>query len=140
MVFRRSDGSLADHPVTNGREPRERVDSVATFMGQAFRTPAGSAQLLTLSSPSVLLLPERAWQFSETTPRVSADGMAQGALLLYGEGRVGLFGEAAMFSAQVAGLRRSPMGMNSPVASQNPQFLLNLFHWLSDLLDGTPER
>jgi hypothetical protein len=140
MVFRRSDSSLANHPVTNGREPSERVDSVATFMGQAFRIPPRAAQLLTLPSPSVLLLPERAWQFSETTPRVSADGLAQGALLLYGEGRVGLFGEAAMFSAQVDGLRRSPMGMNSPVASQNPQFLLNVFHWLSGLLDSTPER
>jgi hypothetical protein len=139
IIFRRSDGSLADHPVTNGRGPRERVDSVATFMGQAFRVPARAAQLLTLPTPT-LLLPERAWQFSETTPRIRADRMAQGALLLHGRGRVAVFGEAAMFSAQIDGRNRSPMGMNAPVASQNPQFLLNLMHWLSGLLDSAPER
>ncbi len=138
MIFRRSEGSLADHPVTNGREPRERVDSVATFMGQAFRVPARATQLLTLPTPSVLLLPERAWQFSETTPRIRADRMAQGALLRHGNGRVAVFGEAAMFSAQIDGRGRSPMGMNAPVASQNPQFLLNLMHWLSGLLDAAP--
>lgn len=140
MVFRRSDGSLGDHPVTNGREPRERVDSVATFMGQAFRVPRRSAQLLTLPSPSVLLLPVRAWQFSDSTPRMRADGLAQGALLRHGNGRVAVFGEAAMFSAQTDGQRRSPMGMNSPEAAENPQFLLNLMHWLSGILDGVPSR
>ena len=95
IVFRRSDGALADHPVTNGREPGERVDSVATFMGQAFRITARSAQLLTLPSPSVLLLPERAWQFPDSTPRLRADGLAQGAVLHHGRGRVAVFGEAA---------------------------------------------
>jgi hypothetical protein len=138
MIFRRSDGSLADHPVSNGREPRELVDSVATFMGQAFRVPPRATQLLTLPTPSVLLLPERAWEFSETTPTIRADGMAQGAVLRHGKGRVAVFGEAAMFSAQVDGRGGSPMGMNAPVASRNPQFLLNLMHWLSGLLDTAP--
>ena len=138
MVFRRSDGSLAGHPVTTGREPSETVDSVATFMGQAFRIPSHAAQLLTLPTPSVLLLPERAWHFSEATPRIRADHLAQGALLRHGAGRVAVFGEAAMFSAQVAGEERAPMGMNAPAASQNPQFLLNVMHWLSGLLDAPP--
>ena len=39
-----------------------------------------------------------------------------------------------MFSAQVSGNPRRPMGMNAPVAAQNPQFLLNVLHWLSGLL------
>jgi len=26
------------------------------------------------------------------------------------------------------------MGMNDPIAKQNPQFLLNVMHWLSGLL------
>ncbi len=140
MVFRRTDASLASHPVTEGRDPREQVDSVATFMGQAFRVPDHAAQLMTLSSPTVLLLPERAWEFSEKTPRIRADHMAQGALLTHGKGRVAVFGEAAMFSAQVDGRRRSPMGMNAPAAAQNPQFLLNVMHWLTDLLDPPSER
>jgi hypothetical protein len=36
-----------------------------------------------------------------------------------------------MFSAQVAGPQRNPMGMNHPSAPQNAQFLLNVMHWLS---------
>jgi hypothetical protein len=42
-----------------------------------------------------------------------------------------------MFSAQVSGAARRPMGMNDPTAAQNPQFLLNVMHWLTGLL---PER
>ncbi len=135
IVFRRSDGSLADHPITNGRAPPERVDSVASFTGQAFRATAPSDHLMTLPATTVLLLPERAWQFSESTRSIQAGGMLQGAVLRYGDGRVAAFGEAAMFSAQASGLTRTPMGMNAPVAAQNPQFLLNLLHWLSGLLD-----
>jgi len=51
-----------------------------------------------------------------------------------GEGRVAFFGEAAMFSAQLAGLPGQPMGMNNPAAAENVQFLLNVIHWLSGLL------
>jgi len=40
-----------------------------------------------------------------------------------------------MFSAQVAGAERSPMGMNATSAGENYQFLLNLMHWLSGVFD-----
>jgi hypothetical protein len=35
IIHRRSDGTLADHPIVRGRGPTERIDSVATFTGQA---------------------------------------------------------------------------------------------------------
>jgi hypothetical protein len=63
--------------------------------------------------------------------------MSHGALLTFGKGRVAVFGEAAMFTAQVSGEQRRPMGMNMPTAAQNPQFLLNVMRWLSGLL---PEK
>jgi hypothetical protein len=50
---------------------------------------------------------------------------------------VAVFGEAAMFTAQVSGANRRPMGMNDPGAPENAQFLLNVLHWLTGLL---PER
>jgi hypothetical protein len=40
-----------------------------------------------------------------------------------------------MFSAQLAGAERRPMGMNDPRAGQNPQFVLNVMHWLSGLIE-----
>ncbi|MDX2058274.1 MAG: DUF4350 domain-containing protein [Gemmatimonadales bacterium] len=132
--FRRSDGSLADHPITRGRDARERVDSVRSFTGQAFALPPGATGLLHLAPGSLVLVPTVAWQFSDSTPRVPADGMVQGAVLEFGAGRVAVFGEAAMFSAQVSGAARRPMGMNAPKAGQNPRFLLNVLHWLSGLL------
>ena len=51
-----------------------------------------------------------------------------------GAGRAAFFGEAAMFSAQVSGPNRNPMGMNAPSAEQNYQFVLNVLHWLTGLL------
>ncbi len=89
---------------------------------------------MTLGRNVVLLKPEIAWQFSQSTPRISAAGMFQGAAIRYGNGRVAVFGEAAMFSAQLAGPNRMPAGMNDPSAPQNAQFLLNVVHWLDGLL------
>jgi hypothetical protein len=130
----RKGGTLADHPITGGRNDAERVDSIVSFTGQAFRLDAPGAPLMTLGRGNVLLLPEVAWQFSRLTQRVPASGMLQGAALSYGRGRVTVFGEAAMFSAQLAGPDRAPVGMNDPAAPGNPQFLLNIAHWLDGIL------
>jgi hypothetical protein len=135
MRFVREDGSLAEHAIVRGRGAAERVDSVFAFTGQAFRLRGGGAPLLTLGHGSRVLLPEVAWQFSEATPRLDAGGLLQGAVLAHGRGRVAVFGEAAMFSAQRAGAQRQPMGMNNPRAPQNVQFLLNLMHWLTGVID-----
>lgn len=135
MRFARDDGSLADHVVTRGRGADERIDSVFAFTGQAFRVTAREAEpLMTLGGGMVLLMPEVAWQFSPLTPRIRADGMLQGVVVRHGRGRVAVFGEASMFSAQRAGPQRRPMGMNDPRAPQNVQFLLNVVHWLTGVL------
>jgi hypothetical protein len=110
------------------------VDSVTSFTGQALRLEAAGTPLMTLGHNIVLLMPQVAWQFSRLTPALSASGMLQGAVVQFGRGRVAVFGEAAMFSAQVAGPNRMPMGMNDPTAGQNVQFLLNVMHWLSGTL------
>jgi hypothetical protein len=136
LVFQVSDGSLADHPITRGRNITEHVQSVMTFGGQAFRTDVEADPLLILPRGTELLLPVTAGEFSEKTPRLPASGMLQGAVLKHGEGRVAFFGEAAMFTAQVSisGEERQLMGMNVPEAASNAQFLLNVMHWLSGLL------
>jgi len=136
LTFRRSDGSLREHSINVGRNPGERVSSVTTFTGQAFRPHPDTKlePLMVLGDDVELLLPEKAWEFSERTPRIAAAGWLQGAVLRLGKGRVAVFGEAAMFSAQISGSEKRPMGMNHPDASENARFLLNVFHWLSGLL------
>ena len=47
-----------------------------------------------------------------------------------GIGRVVMSGEAAMFTAQVAGPQQFRAGMNSPFAARNYRLLLNFIHWL----------
>jgi hypothetical protein len=135
MIFKRSDGTLAEHPVTKGRSAAETVDSVATFTGSAFRVDKGGEPLLIFGPGIVSFTPTNFWGFNADTPRIPVTGWYQGAVRHVGKGRVAVFGEAAMFSAQVDGPKRVPFGMNTPEAKQNPQFILNLFHWFSGLLD-----
>lgn len=131
MLFRLSDGSLKDHQITRGRTDAEKIESVATFTGSAFQVD-GDAQPLLVFGPSVVSVDGRIRD--KTAPRISVKGWYQGAVMRFGKGRLAVFGEAAMFSAQVAGPKRMPMGMNAPIAAGNPQFLLNLMHWLSGIL------
>ncbi len=137
LTFRRSDGSLAGGLIADGRNHDERVDFVTTFGGQAFRLdPVIEAEaLLILGDGYQLMLPEVAFEFSERTPRISAANLLQGALVRHGEGRLAVFGEAAMFSAQLAGPDRRPMGMNHPDARENYRYALNVMHWLSGTLN-----
>jgi len=133
-VFSLTDKTLVDHPILKGREKNENVDSVTSFTGSAFQLGKDAKPLMVFSENYVSLNPQVAWQFNETTERKEIKGWYQGATLKSGKGRVAVFGEAAMFSAQLGGPNKNPMGMNSPLAKQNAQFLLNVMHWLSGLL------
>jgi hypothetical protein len=134
ITFRRSDGTLGRSDVIEGRDSTERVDSVTAFTGQGFRLDPGvdADPLLTIPEQYTLFLPSVAWEFSDSTPQIPAAYLLQGALLRHGRGRVAVFGEAAMFSAQLAGPEERPMGMNHPSAGQNYRFALNVLRWLSE--------
>ncbi len=122
---------LIEGPITTGKNDNERVSSVRTFTGQAFGIPKAAVPIIVLDEQFELLLPKTAWEFAENTTVKPAAGLVQGACMETGKGRIAVFGEAAMFSAQIQ--RDSVrMGMNAPDAKQNPQFLLNIIHWLED--------
>ena len=76
-------------------------------------------------------MPQRAWELTKETAKVSIDRWFQGAVIRYGKGRIAVFGEAAAFTAQLSGPRKVKIGMNNPAAKQNYQFVLNIMHWLS---------
>lgn len=136
IIFSQSAKSLRDHPITRGRNERERVESVATFTGSAFQIDRGDPILIFVGKGAFAYTPKMfGTPPDENAPRVPIQGWLQGATLAVGNGRVAVFGEAAMFSAQLEGVLRNPMGMNAPIAAQNPQFLLNIIHWLSGLLE-----
>jgi hypothetical protein len=58
--------------------------------------------------------------------------MFQGAALSVGKGRVAVFGEAAMFTAQTDDADpKIKTGFSAPGAESNKQFALNVARWLA---------
>lgn len=125
ITYRRREGTLADDILTRG------IDSVISFTGQAFTGPADARPILRVPPGVTMLYPDTAWQFSAQTRRESATGRWQGAVREVGNGRVAVFGEAAMFSAQRAGPQGMPVGMNAPEAAQNVMLLRSVVEWLA---------
>ncbi len=127
IVFSRARGTLANGPLGDAEGA---IDSVVSFAGSAF--PAdGLTPLLLLGPDAVVFLPDVPWEIDSKTRRKAAAGWTQGGVKRVGKGRIAVFGEAAMFTAQVAGPARTPVGMNSPEAAQNARFVLRLMRWLA---------
>ena len=134
-TFRRYDSTLCMHVITSGRNNAEEVDSVISFTGQAFQPPETADPLMVFPDGYLLLMPDTAWSFNASTPVLDISGWSQGCVMKYGEGRLAVFGEAAMFTAQLAGNSQVRVGINSDMAPQNHQFLLNIIHWLDGILN-----
>jgi len=153
LTFSAADGSLGSHPVLRGREAGEEVRVVRSFTGQSLGVPLDATVLLALSPTAreaattddldaeAAALSASAAAGPAESRSVSVAGRAQGLALRFGQGRVMAFGEAAMFSAQVATLQgqNGPVtikaGMNVP-GTDNRQLALNVVHWLSGLLEA----
>ncbi|HBY60644.1 MAG TPA: hypothetical protein DEH78_12535 [Solibacterales bacterium] len=120
IVFRKAHGTVKEHAITEG------LPDIATFTGSAFQVEGPAEPLLVFGEGVVSIDP------SEPSKKAPVTGYWQGAVMRVGKGRVALFGEAAMFSAQLAGPGKTPMGMNAPAAKHNPRFLLNVMRWLTE--------
>ena len=134
-LFKTSDESLADHFLTKGRNSEEQVRRIATFAGSAFRCDEGFHPLLILGEGFRSWIPKEYNKFPPGTPNIDVSGWCQGGIMPYGKGRIAFFAEAAMFTAQVFANGRVKAGMNHPLGRDNARLLLNILHWLSDLLD-----
>lgn len=138
IVFSRRRRTLASHPVTDGLGGDDRVDSVATFYGHAFRAADSAwAPLMIFGSEIESMHPDGLWGIGDQTVRIPVGGWWQGAARSLGRGRVVVFGETGMAVAQRVGARSHPRGMNSPVGAQNARLILNAARWLVGVL---PER
>lgn len=136
LDFSRANGLLADHPITRGRDEKERVRTATTFAGQSLSIPPGAVSLLTLGTTAVEG-PSREFPAPDNLP---VAGRSQGLALTAGKGRVVILGEAGMFSAQVLTTREAGkeptvmrFGMNVP-GSDNVQLALNVLRWLAGAL------
>ena len=131
-IYSVKNNNLKMNKITRGRNQSEKIDSVATFTGQAFQIPKNAQPILVFDSNYIMRLPKTAWEFNDNTKQIEIAGFCQGAILKFGKGKVAVFGEAAMFTAQLSG--NNKFGLSAPEASQNLQFLLNIIHWLDGIL------
>ena len=133
--FNLQEGTLTECIITKGRDTTENVEQIATFVGQAFKIPHDATSILTFNKNYVNFLPDTAYVFNNETTRINAEGWSQGAYKKYGKGKIVVFGEAAMFTAQLQGPEKIKLGMNSVVAAENYQLLLNIIHWLDGKIE-----
>ncbi|MEM9328661.1 MAG: DUF4350 domain-containing protein [Bacteroidota bacterium] len=133
--FQRLTGTLPDNAITNGRNQMEKVRKIPVSEGQGFPIPEDATPILVFDKRSLMLMCDTAWQFNSNTEVINIEGWSQGAYKKVGKGRVVVFGEASLFSAQVQGPEKRKMGMNREDAQDNYKLLLNIIHWLDGRLD-----
>ena len=147
LDFTHENGLLGAHHILRGRSSSEVITHVRTFTGQSLGVPAGASILLRLSptardaaTPDDLDAEGMAAIGSDASARgkhsTSVAGRAQGLAISFGKGRVVVLGEAALLSAQMLRYndgREMKFGMNVP-GTDDRQFALNVFHWLSGVL------
>lgn len=133
-TFTRASGSLKENILTNGRNRHERIDSITIFAGHAFLPLRPVTKIIELTSDHTVYFPNPPGNFQDDTPFIDAAGLMHSVYFSQGKGRVVIVGEAAMFSAQLAGPEKFRMGMNEPAAKYNPQLLLNIIHYLDGIL------
>jgi len=123
--FTKDNGGLLSHEISEG------VEQVASFTGQAFTIPRKAEGIIRFPRGFISLRPDTAWRFNANTPRIDIEGQYQGAVMPWSKGKLAVFGEAAMFTTQLAGANKIKVGMNARGAEQNAPFLLNLVRWLN---------
>ncbi len=135
QYFTLDDRSLLASPVTTQRK-QFNVTKVQGFLGQGFSVPPDAIPVLQFTTPAVSWMPQKSWDINDNTPFFNATGLYQGALLEVGKGKLAVFGEAGMFTAQLVEDKDEvwKLGLNAESASQNEQFLINIMHWLAGKL------
>lgn len=136
-IFSRREKTLKAHPLLEGRNIDEKINWVATYYGSGFQLKDNTIKgLFSFNNPDVISYQTtEAWRMFPDTPTIPSNLLFQAAVFKKGKGRVAIIGEASLFSAQLVGKDKQPVGINFNNQNQNLQFVLNLFHWLSGAID-----
>ena len=140
-IFSRSNKRLPESPVTNGQYGKE-ISKLTSFTGSSFKIPEAAIPVISFQHNDRCLQPEIAWQFNDSTKTSELSPSHQGALMNYGKGKIAVFGEAAMFTAQtlIQDGNMFKVGFNSPAAPNNVQFVRNVLLWLSDGIETKSDQ
>ena len=121
-VFNQKNGGLTDDTLLNG------IDKIRTFGGSAFRIESEHRPLFVMHDDWTM----QRMEGNGLSAKENAKGLLQGAVMNFDKGKIAIFGEAAMFSAQRYGPGKKRMGFHARGAEDNQQFILNVFHWLAE--------
>jgi len=131
--FQKANKTLHSNVITNGRDSTEKIDSIVTFNGAAMKLSDDAKPILTFDNEWVHYLPHTAWEFKNIEP-TNINGYSQGAFRTLGNGKIVVFADGNMFSAQDTEWG-GKMGFIDPNAKYNYKLLLNIIHYLDGLLD-----
>lgn len=123
-------GKLNRHPIVDGALGIGPIEHFYAFGGQAIIPPEGAVNLLQIPREFEAILTFRLTDEFYSAPRIDAGGLSQGMAMVFGKGRVAIFGEAGGFTAQRID-DGEPFGLAHPDAGQNAQFALSTLRWLA---------
>ena len=131
LLFSRTNGLIGAHPITDGRDPSERVRAVATTTGESIEGPPATTVLLRLGATALDWLPPptgpsepavagvRDFNPCPTCTTRPAGGRSQAIALEVGRGRVVVVGEMGVLTDY------------SVREVDNRRFALNIVRWLA---------
>jgi uncharacterized protein (TIGR02246 family) len=131
-VFSLANSRLENSIITDGTLGT-KIERVVSFTGSSFTAPKEAIGVLKFQQGDTCLKPKIAWQFDEDTKALDISGSYQGAIMEYGKGKIAVFGEAAMFTAQSIQQngKTFKVGFNAAFAPQNVDFIRNVLYWLA---------
>lgn len=115
-------------PIIEGRTSSEKLNQIFFFYGQALKGPS-EADLFLQTGPDAKFGEE-----DSTNTHEPASFPAAALALKIQQGRLVVFGDGTVFTSKIDLKNNEPTGINRP-GSDNVQMALNVFHWLSGLLD-----
>ncbi|MBE8712153.1 DUF4350 domain-containing protein [Sphingobacterium hungaricum] len=133
-LFSASLGNLYASAVT--QHASRPVEQIRFWGSTGFIAPKEAEVITALTDAYKVYLPSKiedvTYPVASTVPYISGKGLANSALLKVGKGRVALFADGAVFSAQLQGVKSEKRGMNHPDAEHHVNLLLNVLQWLAE--------
>jgi hypothetical protein len=133
LEFSRGNGGLGEHSILQSGNPDAAVSKVMTYTGQSlsFDTTWTSILQLSNSAQNYYSRSDASVASLDTSTYFSAPGESQLIARSYGDGRIVIAGEAAIFTAQEVRIFLKTMhaGFNYE-GYDNKRLVLNIIHWL----------
>jgi hypothetical protein len=133
LEYTQENSGLGQHSIIQAESPESAIERIITFTGQSFSFDSTWTSILQLSHSAQNYHKRADAKIASVDPVTyfGVPGQSQMIARKYGDGRIVIAGEAAMFTAQVGRLFFIKMyvGFNYP-GYDNKQLVVNIIHWL----------